>query len=50
VIIGAAGVNISPQLLITVGNVGAVALAKQATVDDPFGVEIINGSRLILYT
>ena len=47
---GAAGVKGSPQLLVTVGKVGGVALAKQATVDEPFGVEIVNGKRSMVYT
>ena len=50
VITGAAGVKVSPQLLVTVGKVGGVALAKQATVDDPFGVEIVKGKRSMVYT
>jgi len=32
---GVVGVNVSPQLLVTVGGVGGVALAKQATVAEP---------------
>ena len=47
---GAEGIKVSPQLLVTVGKLGGVALAKQATVDDPFGVEIVKGKRSMVYT
>jgi hypothetical protein len=40
------GVNTSPQLLVTTGGVGRTSVwSGQATVADPFGVLIENGSR-----
>ena len=45
---GAPGVSVLPQLSVTVGTVGAVAAAGQATVEEPPG-GIVTVGALIVY-